>query len=368
MSLLLITATAAVLYRTLQILAEARTARIALLPLLALLGLGNLGWSMQYCSEHWINLLVASMLYCLVRLFRRIGRDGVNLAGLGLSFGLMPLVKWQGVPMAALAAACAAAIVTQRCVRERAGPAGWIGALLPLAALGLAPLLGWCLILWLHGSLEYFLQTYVVALFGQATSRFSTTLAQRVMDLPGWSLRSGSNERWFVLSTSLFWIPAAALVCLRRRPRRFPLELALAGLYFATSVYAVIQPGGTFLHYLNLLLLPYAVLSMLAFLWVTSGTARPALALSGYLVLGLLLPGIVYLRGNSLILMTQQFQPLTDAHPIDVLRSLHVAGSPMIQWGWLYEYYVDTVMTWGTRTGGSHERSWSPSSPTSDPT
>jgi hypothetical protein len=27
----------------------------------------------------------------------------------------------------------------------------------------------------------------------------------------------------------------------------------------------------------------------------------------------------------------------------------------MIQWGWAYVYYVYTGMTWGTRTGGSHE-------------
>ena len=27
----------------------------------------------------------------------------------------------------------------------------------------------------------------------------------------------------------------------------------------------------------------------------------------------------------------------------------------MIQWGWAYAYYVHTGMTWGTRTGGSHE-------------
>ena len=27
----------------------------------------------------------------------------------------------------------------------------------------------------------------------------------------------------------------------------------------------------------------------------------------------------------------------------------------MIQWGWVYAYYVHTGTSWGTRTGGSHE-------------
>ena len=77
-SLLLITASAAILYRSLRTFSEARTARIALLPLLAFLGLSNTRWTMSYCSEHWINLLVISMLLCLFRLDRRIGREAVN--------------------------------------------------------------------------------------------------------------------------------------------------------------------------------------------------------------------------------------------------------------------------------------------------
>ena len=120
-SLLLITASSAILYLTLRTLSEARTARVALLPLLAFVGLGNIPWTMSYCSEQWINLLVISMIYFLIRLDRQIGREGANLSGIGLALGLNPLVKWQGMPMAALVVVCAIAIVARRCLRERAG-------------------------------------------------------------------------------------------------------------------------------------------------------------------------------------------------------------------------------------------------------
>jgi hypothetical protein len=43
------------------------------------------------------------------------------------------------------------------------------------------------------------------------------------------------------------------------------------------------------------------------------------------------------------------------ARLVDALRVLGVSGSPMIQWGWEYAYYINTGMSWGTRTGGSHE-------------
>ena len=113
-------------------------------------------------------------------------------------------------------------------------------------ALGLAPLIVWCAILWIHGSLEYFFQTYVVALFGQATSRFSSTFAERLMALPAWGVAPFPMLQLFLSMTALFWVPAAIHLCLVSRPRRFPLDLALAALYLAVSAYAVLQPGGGF--------------------------------------------------------------------------------------------------------------------------
>ena len=185
-SLLLITASTGVLYLALRTFSEARTARVALLPLLAVLGLGNLRWTMSYCSEQWINLLVISMIYFLLRLDRKIGRERANLCGIGLALGLVPLVKWQGMPMAALVVACAVAIVVHRCRRERAGLGALVIRLLPLVVLGLAPLFVWCVILWSYGSLTFFFETYFAALFSQATSRYTSTLAERLMALPEW--------------------------------------------------------------------------------------------------------------------------------------------------------------------------------------
>jgi len=351
--LLLTTASSAILFMALRTFSEARTARIALLPLLVFLGLGNTRWTLSYCSEHWINLLVISMIYFLLRIGRQIGRERANLCGFGLALGLIPLIKWQGVPIAALFVLVAAAIVGRRCLRERAGLGGLAIRLLPLALLGLAPFLVWCLILWSFGSLGYFFETYFAALFTQATSRYSSTLLERLMALPEWGVSPFPSVGRFVSMTALFWVPAAIILCLVHRPRRCSLDLALAALYLLISAYAVLQPGGPFPHYLNLLVQPYAVLFMLIFCRLAKAAARPALVLLAYLGLTVLLPTIACLRDVPLPV---RFPPtVVRASSVDALRELRASGSPMIQWGWVYAYYVRTGMTWGTRTGGSHE-------------
>jgi hypothetical protein len=72
-----------------------------------------------------------------------------------------------------------------------------------------------------------------------------------------------------------------------------------------------------------------------------------------YLGLTGLIPTIAYLEDAPLPV---RYPPMeVRARSIDALRALHVAGSPLIQWGWVYAYYVQTGATWGTRTGGSHE-------------
>jgi hypothetical protein len=348
-SLLLITASSAILYLTLRTFSEARTARIALLPLLAYLGLGNARWTLSYCSEQWINLLLISMLFFLLRLDRRIGRAAVNLCGMGLALGLVPLVKWQGIPMAALVVACAVAILAQRHLRE---PRKLAAGLLPLALLGLAPILVWCAIQWIQGSLGFFFDTYFAALFTQATSRYKSSLLERLIELPDWGFPAYSTERWFLVLTALFWVPAA-FVCLFRRPARIRLELALASLLLAVTGYAVLQPGGRFTHYMNLLLQAYALLFMLIFCRWAAAVRWPALAFATYLVPTVLLPMVVYFHDLALPL---RFPPQeVRARSLDALRSLHISGSPMIQWGWVYAYYVITGTSWGTRTGGSHE-------------
>jgi hypothetical protein len=349
-SLLLITASSAVLYLTLRTFSEARTARVALLPLLALLGLGVFPWTMSYCSEQWINLLVISMIFFLLRLDRRIGREAMNLCGMGLALGLIPLVKWQGIPMAALVAACAVAILVQRHPRE---PRRLAAGLLPLAVLSFLPLLVWCGLQWSCGNLAFFFDTYFSALFSQATSRYPSTLLERLTALPVWGFPAHSSERWFLATTAWFCLPAAIYLCFVRRPARFPLELALASLYLGISVYAVLLPGGSYAHYLNLLLQPWALLLGLVFCRLARAARQPVFVWTAYLCLTVLFPSMVFLSEAPLPLrFPREEMPVRS---LDVPPELGLAGSPLILWGWIYGHYVQTGATWGTRTGGSHE-------------
>jgi hypothetical protein len=350
MSLLLLAATSSILYLALRSFSPARIARVAMLPLLLFLGLGNIRWTFSYCSEHWINLLVISMIWFLLRLDRRIGREGANLCGLGLALGLIPLIKWQGLPMAALVVGCALAVLI---LRHRADPVRLARSLLPLAGVALAPLLVWCAVLWSRGSMGFFFETYFGALFTQATSRYSTTLPERLVALADWGLPPYSIERWFVCFVGLFSVPVAIELLRSGKPPRVRLELSLALAYLTISLYAVLQPGGMFTHYLNLLVLPYALLSMLVFCRWAESASRPWRALAIYALLAVVLPTIMYLGDKPLPV---RFPPQETRHKaVDALRWLHVEGSPMIQWGWVYAYYVHTGTSWGTRTGGSHE-------------
>jgi hypothetical protein len=356
MSMLLRIATAGLFFLALRTFCAARTARLALLPLIAFLGLSNRHWTISYCSEQWIDLLVISMIYGLLRLDARIGREPVNLAGMGLALGLMPLVKWQGMPMAVLVAACGVALVASRVLRERAGAGQLAIRLLPLALPSLAPLVIWCAIVWSQGSLGFFFDTYFAALLHQAASRYPTSFAWRLQAMPSWGFPAYSLERWFLILTALCWVPGAIFLLLSRRRGRARLEIALALLYLVVSLYAVLQPGGSFPHYLNLLLLPWALLLSLVFCRLCQAVARPILVGvvgAAYLGLAVAVPSLIALQDVPLPV---RFPPTEfRARSVDALRELQVAGRPMILWGWAYIYYVQSGMSWGTRTGGANE-------------
>jgi len=350
---LVMTASSAVLYLALRTFNEGRIARIALLPLLSFLGLASSDWTQSYCSEQWINLLVISMIYFLLRIDHKIGREATNLGGIGIAFGLMPLLKWQGIPMAALFALLAVAIVACRWRREPAGLGALAARLWPLVVLGLAPLLLWCAVLWSFGSLEYFIRTYFAALMTQATSRYASTITERLRAFPAWGLSPFRREQVFYLANAAFWVPAVTYLCLLRRQRRVLVELTLAAVYLVVSLYAVLQPGGRFSHYLNLLLQPFFVLGMLVFCRAVQAATRPALVVWAYLGLALLLPAQVGLRAPPLPLRIRP--ALVRALKVPGMHRVAPPWSPMILWGWQYVYYVNSGMTWGTRTGGSHE-------------
>jgi hypothetical protein len=352
-SLLLMIATSGLFYLALRTFCAARTGRIAVLPLIAFLGLSNRHWTISYCSEQWIDLLVISMIYGLLRLDARIGREPVNLAGMGLALGLMPLVKWQGMPIAVLVAACGVVLVASRILRERAGLGQLAIRLLPLALPSLAPLVIWCAIVWSQGSLGFFFDTYFAGLLHQATSRYPTTFAWRLQAMPSWGFPAYSLERWFLFLTALFWVPGAIVLWLSRRRGRARLELALAFLYLAVSLYAVLQPGGSFPHYLNLLLLPWAMLFALIFCRLCQAVARPILVWVPYLGLAVAVPALISLQDVPLPV---RFPPTEfRARSLEALRELQIAGRPMIQWGWAYVYYIHSGTSWGNRSGGSNE-------------
>src|SRR5262244_2374298 len=206
LSLLLLTATWAVIYLALRTSTSGRIARVALLPVLVFFGRGNELWTMVYNSEHWLNFLIAVMIYCLLRLAHKIGGERLNLVGVGLAFGFIPLVKWQGLPMGALFILLALVLVARPSPGSPFVAGAFVRKALLLLALGVGPFLLWCAVLGAAGNLDYFLRTYVLALITQANIRFGTTLLERLAAFPTWglSLSPFGNFTWFVYALGAF--------------------------------------------------------------------------------------------------------------------------------------------------------------------
>jgi len=374
LSLLLLTATWAVIYLALRTFTSGGIARVALLPVLVFFGHGNETWTMMYCSEHWLNFLIALMIYCLLRLAHQVGGERPNLVGVGLAFGFIPLVKWQGLPMGALFILLTLVLVAHPSPGGAFVPGAFVRKALLLLALGVGPFLLWCAVVGASGNLDYFLRTYVLALMTQANTRFETTLLERLVAFPSWGLSPFANFTWFVYALGAFLLLAigyllrnhedtssgAPLLALSDSRSLFR-ELAPAILYLAVSFYAVLKPGGPFPHYLNLLLQPYVLLVVVAFCHMARRSRYPWMVVGLYLAITLCIPAArYYLGGAPLVTLVPrtsiETDPTLDAPAsYALIRRLTPPGSPIILWGWDYHYYVYSGMIWGTRTGGSHE-------------
>src|SRR5215472_16094338 len=208
LSLLLLTATWVVIYLALRTFTSGRIARVALLPVLVFFGHGNEWWTMMYCSEHWINFLIALTVYCLLRLAHQVGGERSNLVGVGLAFGSIPLIKWQGLPMGVLFILLTLVLVAHRSPGGAFVAGAFVRKALLLLALGVGPFLLWCAVMGASGNLGYFFRTYVLALMTQANSRFGTTMLERLGEFPSWGLPPYANISWFVYALGAFLLVA----------------------------------------------------------------------------------------------------------------------------------------------------------------
>src|SRR5499427_7093042 len=346
LSLLLLTTTWAVIYLALRTFTSGRIARVGLLPILIFFGHGNETWTMMYCSEHWLNFLIALMIYCRLRLAHQVGGERPNLVGVGLAFGFIPLVKWQGLPMGALFVLLTLVLVAHPSPGGAFVPGAFVRRALLLLALGVGPFLLWCAVVGASGNLDYFLRTYVLALMTQANTRFETTLLERLVAFPTWglSLSPFGNFTWFVyaLGAFLFLAIGVAIGYLLRNledtssgspplvltdSRSLFRELVPAILYLAVSFYAVLKPGGLFEHYLNLLLQPYFLLVVVAFCQMVRKSRYPLIVVGLYLAITLCIPAAHYkLRGATLVklvpLVSVETNPTLDAPAYALIRRL----------------------------------------------
>ena len=384
-----------VIYRTLALLTDDGTARIALLPVAGAFAVFKLGEFLPYSSEHLSFLLLSLALYLCVRTIRRPASHRWNLAGLGALTAAAFLAKMQAVPILA-----GAAFVAIACVHGGGHAGRWWRPSLLFAA-GLVPLLLVnALVCVLAGVWHDFWMEYIVANYHYAAPGGSyTSEVQRFADfavgvteirllaagllgilaayawqrwrresagdpalfvqlvLEGgavaltaeWCLRTagGAVLAYSVLIAMLALPASFVLICRQRKWTPDPVTWFgfLTAAILAAAVAAAYVPHHLFGHYLLLLVLP-----------LTMATAWPAVAASAgadgdlsprHSPLPLLLAfGTLTLAGQLFELGSPDFVtlanvPATVAAPESrLIESLTRPNEGIAIWGWNGQPYV----------------------------
>ena len=200
-ALVIIFASIYVIYRTLALLADDATARVAVLPAAGAFAVLKRGDLLPYSSEHVSFLLLSLALYICVRTFQRPQAHAWKVAGLGLLTAAAFLAKMQAVPILGCVAAVAIAYV------HAGGHAGrwWRPAL--LFGAGVAPLLlANAIVCALAGVWRDFWMEYIVGNYYYVESH--GTLTSELLRFADWA--SGMTEIRLLVSSLLAVLAAYA--------------------------------------------------------------------------------------------------------------------------------------------------------------
>ena len=331
-------------------------ARWAMLPFVFMLGLSQNGDLLHYNSELIVVALLSGAGYLYAHVLDAPKPALWRLGLIGLLLGLVPFCKLQGFPSAVMMGLFVGIDVLTR--RELLGKAKTI-RMAVLIGSGLATLGAAMGLIVLNGVYDSFLTFYLKANLGYGDS---PSLISQFAGLPAY-LHSIDEFMAIVVLTMGVWL----LVFFRRtalttsgRGREGRLNRKIISfllLLLAVSLYAIMRTGMNFGHYFFLIFNP--LLLLLAYGWHvllraserTSSVRRfQAIAMTLFLASVGFATISDHLKGLPINAYKSDEQggwrvPLSPVSK-EVLKYA-VPGEPLVVWGWMCSYYVETRMPQG---------------------
>jgi hypothetical protein len=337
-------------YKTARLWAGDASARLTLLSAVFVVGMTYNADFLHYSSELLAVALLSAGSYLYARQTTQLNSPPLwLLLVLGFVLGMVPFAKLQGVPAGITTGVFAALDLWQRpgsTIQQRAGRTLALivgGILFPSLFLGAVAA---------SGKLSDFLAFYIG---GNLSYQFGNTLLQRT----GTSLmafRRHSDEfLGLVLLTGLISVGAIwRAIHVGEWPRRLYMPLGFVLTLLLTNLYATVQPGTGFIHYLQFLLNPVLLLSAIGLsvlLPVSGGRSGWFIAVMGLLLVGKTTLGLWWHRPQQpgrYPVYTAGSWRLTVSPVVQQIGRYARPGEPLAVWGWRNDYYIQAQMPQGT--------------------
>lgn len=291
----------------------------------------------SYNSEHvCIFLLTLGLwLYCKME---KTGTSGLwEVFTLGFVLGLLPFAKFQAIPPGLVTAGFA---LTFLLTQKRSLP------VVLLIAGGTFPTLLVNILYYFHGDINSFWQDYFWNIFFYS---YTTTFSKLPL-IERFNLGRGLHFIFYSKHIVLYFLGQFTLVIgglmglwmNSKNAQHSSFRLLYFGiLYLLSSVYAVLQSGNFFMHYLLFLFIP---LLFLVFVVVESISANPIFGLRWLLIFS----------GLQGIANVMSFEKINHRQPeaeiTNTLKKYHQNGDKLVLWGWADRFFVSTGMPQGIRT------------------
>ena len=226
--------------------------RIAVLPLIVAVSMVKTADLIAYNSEHPVILFLSIALFFLARLYVfGAGKFSINIIFIGLSLGLIPFTKLQGVLIAFyIGFSACVLLITRKSYKQ----------LFYLLISAIMPTLIFLQVIWVTGAFEDFWLSYILANFSYATHPFVSGFTSVLLALIDLVYRPQEFPLFlYCIFIHLFIGLLLVLLQIRRMSRENVAMFVFSTILLLISAYCVMAPGRLFIHYILFLVTPLCI-------------------------------------------------------------------------------------------------------------